>query len=271
VGTATATPSSPPAALRIPTGFQIIAHGKTFLRVLRLVSDLPKGKLLDLPAGEGAFSFSARELGFTVVAGDIDPRFFKVAGIECRYMDMNHRLDATDGEFDYVACLEGIEHLQDPYQFARECNRILKPGGRLILSTPNILNLASRLKYFLSGFYSLCVRPINEFSHLPVFDHINPMTFYQVRYLLHSSGFQIRLVTTDLWRRSSAALLPLYPLLRLYAIRTMRKETDERQRVANREIRRQMNSLDLLLGRTLILEAQKTGEARIEMVAASEV
>ena len=271
MGTATTADSSQASAIRIPPGFQIIAHGKTFLRVLKLIAELPKGKLLDVPAGEGAFSFSARELGFDVTAGDIDPAFFKVAGIECRFMDMNQRLDAGDGEFDYVACLEGVEHLQDPYQFARECNRILRPGGKVIISTPNILNLASRLKYFLSGFYSLCPRPINEFSHLPVFDHINPMTFYQVRYLLHSSGFRIRRVTTDLWRRSSAAFLPLYPFLRLYSIRTMRKETDERQKDANREIRAQMNSLDLLLGRTLIVEAEKTGEARIEMVAASEV
>ncbi len=114
--------------------------------------ELPKGKLLDVPAGEGAFSFSARELGFDVTAGDIDPAFFKVAGIQCRFMDMNQRLDAADGEFDYVACLEGVEHLQDPYQFARECNRILRPGGKVIISTPNILNLASRLKYFLLWF-----------------------------------------------------------------------------------------------------------------------
>jgi len=131
--------------------------------------------------------------------------------------------------------------------------------------------MASRLKYFFSGFYSLCPRPINEFSHLPVFDHINPVTFYQVRYMLHSSGFQIRQVTTDLWRRSSAGFLVFYPILRLYSIRTMRKETDHQQRKANREIRRQINSLDLLLGRTLIVDAEKSGNRRMKVVQASQV
>jgi SAM-dependent methyltransferase len=256
---------------RIPSGFQIIAHGKTFLRVLDLLETLPRGTLLDVPSGEGALSVAAREMGFQVLAGDIDPKFFKAKGIECRYMDMNRVLPVEDQSLDYVVCLEGVEHLENAFQFTRECNRILKPGGRLVISTPNILNLASRLKYFFSGFYALCPRPINEFSHLPVFDHINPVTFYQVRYMLHSSGFQLRKVTTDLWRRSALGFLAFYPVLRLYSIRTMRKESDPRQREANREIRGQINSLDLLLGRTLILEAEKTRNPRIQMVAASEV
>lgn len=258
-------------SIYIPAGFQIIAHGKTFLRVLAVLDKLPRGRLLDLPAGEGALSVVARDMGFKVVAGDIDPHFFKAQGIECSFMDMNKTLPIGDQTFDYVVCLEGVEHLENSFLFTRECHRILKPGGRFILSTPNILNLASRLKYFFSGFYSLCPRPINEFSHLPVFDHINPVTFYQVRYMLHSSGFKIREVTTDLWRRSAAGFLAFYPLLRLYSIRTMRKEAEPEQREANREIRRQMNSLDLLLGRTLIVDAEKVGERTMKVVQASEV
>ncbi len=257
--------------ISIPSGFQIIAHGKTFLRVLQLLDRLPRGLVLDIPAGEGALSVAARNMGFDVMAGEIDPQFFKAKGIECRFMDMNKPLPLEDGCLDYVVCLEGIEHLENAFQFTRECHRVLRPGGHLILSTPNILNMASRLKYFFSGFYSLCPRPINEFSHLPVFDHINPVTFYQVRYMLHSSGFQIRQVTTDLWRRSSAGFLVFYPILRLYSIRTMRKETDHQQRKANREIRRQINSLDLLLGRTLIVDAEKSGNRRMKVVQASQV
>lgn len=255
----------------MPVGFQIIAHGKTFLRVLHLLDKLPRGRLLDIPSGEGALSTAAQEMGFDVLAGEIDPRFFKAKGIECRYMDMNRALPVDDESLDYVVCLEGIEHLENIFRFVRECRRILKPSGRLILSTPNILNLASRFKYFFSGFYSLCPRPINEFSHLPVFDHIHPVTFPQVRYMLHSSGLRIREVTTDLWRRSAVGFLLFYPMIRLYSIRTMRKESDPRQRQANREIRRQMNSLDLLLGRSLILEAEKAGRPSIEVVQASDV
>ena len=49
----------------------------------------------------------------------------------------------------------------------------------------------------------------------------------------------------------------------------MRKETDPRQRKANQEVRRAMHSLDLLAGRTLVLEAMKTRESGIERIDAS--
>ena len=163
--------------LQIPPGFQIIAHGKTFLNVLGLLDACPRGRLLDVPSGEGGLSYAASGMGFEVMAGDIDPRFFKAEGIECRRMDMNIALEAPDASFDYVVCLEGLEHLENPFRFVRECHRVLRWGGQLVLSTPNILNLASRLKYFFSGFYALCPKPINEFTHLPVFDHINPSTY----------------------------------------------------------------------------------------------
>ena len=257
-------------AWRKPEGFQIIAHERTFFKVLDLMEDLPRGRVLDIPSGEGGISHCLREMGFQVVAADLDPGFFKCAGVECLGLDMNRPLELPDESFDYVVSLEGIEHLEHPFRFIRECHRVLKWQGRLILSTPNILNSASRLKYFLTGFYSLCPRPLNEFAHTPVFDHINPMTYYQLRYALHSSGFRITQATTDLWRRSCWPLLLFYPLQRLYSIRTMRKEADLRQREANKDVRRAMHSLDLLAGRTLVLEARKTDASGIERIDASD-
>lgn len=170
-----------------------------------------------------------------------------------------------------MSCIEGIEHLQDQFHFVRECHRVLRTGGHLVLSTPNILNLASRLKYLLSGFFSLVPRPINEFSLVPVFDHINPATYYQVRYMLHSQGFEITRVATDFCRRSAAGLYFLKPLVLYSSWRTMRKETDPQQRAANREIRRIMASPTILLGRTLILVARKKSGHSVRTIQASEV
>jgi SAM-dependent methyltransferase len=251
---------------------QIIAHEKTHRKVLAIFSAFPeRGPLLEIPTGEGALAWQLLKLGYTVTAGDIDPTFCKVRAIPCIYLDLNGRFPIEDRKFSYVSCVEGIEHLQDHYQFVRECHRVLKPGGRLVLSTPNILNLASRLKFLLSGFYSLVPRPINEFSLIPVFDHIHPLTYYQLRYMLHTQGFEIEQVETDLLRRSAAALVFLRPLIQLYMIRTMRKETDPLQRRANREIRRILASRKLLLGRTLIVVARKREGRTVRMVQASEI
>jgi len=52
-------------------------------------------------------------------------------------MDIENGLDFPDGTFDLVFCSEVIEHLTAPEVLARESLRVLKPGGHLVLSTPN--------------------------------------------------------------------------------------------------------------------------------------
>jgi SAM-dependent methyltransferase len=251
---------------------QIIAHEKTHSRVLEILGRFPsRGPLLEIPAGEGALAWQLHKLGYEVTGGDIDPAFFKVRPLRCIYLDMDRPFPLPDGSFDFISCVEGIEHLQDQFQFVRECHRILRPNGHLVLSTPNILNLGSRLKFLFSGFYSLVPRPINEFSQVPVFDHIHPVTYYQLRYILHTQGFHITEIATDIFRRSAAGLYWLKPAIRLYSIRTMRKERDPRQRAANREIRRILASPRLLLGRSLILVARKKDRQAIPVVQASAV
>jgi SAM-dependent methyltransferase len=270
--------ASPPTELpstdetRVYENLQIIAHEKTHRKVLEIFTAFPnRGDLLEIPAGEGALAWQLHKLGYRVTAGDIDPRFFKVRVIPCVAVDLNSRFPLEAERFDFISCIEGIEHLQDQFEFVRECHRVLKPGGMLVLSTPNILNMASRFKFLFSGFYSLVPRPINEFSLVPVFDHINPITYYQLRYMLHTQGFEITRVATDLHRRSAAAFYVLKPLVRLYSLRTMRKERDPQQREANREIRRILTSPAIMLGRTLILVARKKITHSIRTVQASEV
>jgi 2-polyprenyl-3-methyl-5-hydroxy-6-metoxy-1,4-benzoquinol methylase len=251
---------------------QIIAHERTHRKVLEIFANFPdRGRLLEVPAGEGALAWQLKKLGYSVTAGDIDPKFFKVSSITCIYLDLNKGFPVEDGEFDFVSCIEGIEHLRDQFRFVRECCRVLRPGGRLVISTPNILNLASRLKFLFSGFYSLFPRPVNEFSLVPVFDHINPVTYYELRYMLHTQGFRITHLDTDLRRRSASALYFLKPFICLYTIRTMRKEADLRQRDTNREIRRVLTSPSILLGRTLILVAEKTNDSSVPTIHASEI
>jgi ubiquinone/menaquinone biosynthesis C-methylase UbiE len=266
----TGTPSA--EEIRIYENLQIIAHEKTHRKALKILASFPgRGHVLEIPAGEGALAWQLRKLGYNVTAGDIDPKFFKVGPIPCIKIDLNLEFPIESERFDYISCIEGIEHLQDQFAFIRECHRVLKPGGALVLSTPNILNMASRLKYLLTGFYSLVPRPINEFSLVPVFDHINPVTYYQLRYMLHTQGFEITRVETDLRRRSAAALYILKPLVRFASWRTMRKERDPQQREANRQIRRIMASPTIMLGRTLILVARKKAAHSIRTVQASEV
>jgi 2-polyprenyl-3-methyl-5-hydroxy-6-metoxy-1,4-benzoquinol methylase len=54
-----------------------------------------------------------------------------------------------------VTCIETVEDLENYREVVREIYRVLQPGGVAVFSTPNILNLRSRLRYLSSGFYNL--------------------------------------------------------------------------------------------------------------------
>ena len=90
--------------------------------------------------------------------------------------------------------------------------------------------------------------------------------------MLHTQGFEITRVMMDFPRRSSMGLYVLQPLVKLYTRRTMRKETDPRQRRANRHIRKVLTSPPLLLGRTLIVVARKHAPRQVvRTILASEI
>ncbi|RMF90669.1 MAG: class I SAM-dependent methyltransferase, partial [Nitrospinota bacterium] len=109
---------------------------QTVLQVFRTF--LP-GKVLDAPAGNLWLSKTLADWGFTVYAVDIitPPAAFSSA-LSFLQVNLNCGLPFADSAFDYVASVEGIEHLENPAAFLRECSRVLRPQGKLLLTTPNI-------------------------------------------------------------------------------------------------------------------------------------
>jgi 2-polyprenyl-3-methyl-5-hydroxy-6-metoxy-1,4-benzoquinol methylase len=233
------------------------AHPKTHAKVKEILSKLPRGKFLDIAAGEGALSAALSEMGFEVSACDLQPDMFKAPGIECAKCNLNETLPFTDKSFDCAVCVETIEHLRNRYAFLAECSRVLRPGGTLVLTTPNVLNLAARAEYLASGFFPLFGRPVNEFEPHPTHTHINPIPYYYLRHAFVANKFEITRVTTDRYRKSALLLTWLYPLAVLASMHSVRKETYPRQREANRRILRTMRSAALLFGRTLIVVAKR--------------
>lgn len=122
-----------------------------------------KGKVVvDMPAGNGVTSARLREFGADVIALDLFPEFFQVPGLTCQRVDLSDRLELGDASVDWIIFQEGIEHLPDQLRILRECARVLKPGGRMILTTPNTSNLRSKLAHFLLEAETLRVLPPNE-------------------------------------------------------------------------------------------------------------
>jgi SAM-dependent methyltransferase len=142
------------------------------------------GLLLDAGCGRSLFTEIRPDWPFRIVASDVDyglmrSRQDEFADVRFLVGDAQP-LPFRDGAFDAVFAGELIEHLPDPRPGVAEFRRVLRPGGTLILTTPNRLRLAN-----------LADRSERPYSP----DHLSELSYDEVGALLASEGFVIRRAT----------------------------------------------------------------------------
>jgi glycosyltransferase involved in cell wall biosynthesis len=108
------------------------------------------------------------------------------------------RFPYPDGHYGTVLCCELIEHLfEDPMHLMSEINRILKPGGHLVLTTPNVCSLraiAAILQGYHPGLFHAYLRPTESEDRDA--RHNREYAPREIRLLLENSGFEITLLET---------------------------------------------------------------------------
>lgn len=127
-------------------------HAGIYGYVREYVANMPDltGKVVvDIPCGDGRSSLAFKRKGATVRPFDLFPEFMKIDGIEAEFADLSERLPLEDACADFLICQEGIEHIPDKVGMFREFNRVLKPGGRLIITAPSISHARGRFSWFL--------------------------------------------------------------------------------------------------------------------------
>ena len=118
-------------------------------------------RALDVGCREGNQSRWLERRGYVVTSIDVERLYDK-----CQVVDANKALPFADGSFDLIWCSEVLEHLVDPVFAARELRRVLRPGGELILTTPNSYCLLFRF----IALFGLTPRRIQRRDHLHFFD-----------------------------------------------------------------------------------------------------
>lgn len=149
------------------------------------------GRLLDVGGGEGAFArAAARERGVEAWLLEPDPAAAaraRAGGLSVLEAPLEALGDGHDGSFDAVTLLDVLEHLDDPRAGLATIKRLLRPGGTLLVSTPNV------------GHWPL-VRDLAEgrFDYLPVgslcWTHLRFFTERSLRQLLQEAGFTVEWV-----------------------------------------------------------------------------
>lgn len=164
--------------------------------VLAAVQAVAPQRVLDIACGGG---WLGKALGAGVVTDGIDAYASAPEGYGSFFPDdINQALpDSVPGGYDAIVCCEAIAYLDSPALLMREAWRRLRPGGVLVLSSPNPAYAGARLYYLLRGYlpgFSHFARNRERESHMPWI----ALGWPQFWLLLGLSGFgEIRLCEVD--------------------------------------------------------------------------
>jgi ubiquinone/menaquinone biosynthesis C-methylase UbiE len=147
----------------------------------------PGAKILDLGAYTGALLERLHDAGYPdITAADLD-NHLTIQGVSHIKCDFNQEFSTNfqGAQFDCVIASEVIEHLDDVRAFLRECAKLTKEGGLVVISTPNIGFFEGRIKFLLKG-------ELWGFGghNYRVQRHISPLSLEQFPLLLEETGFE---------------------------------------------------------------------------------
>jgi SAM-dependent methyltransferase len=215
---------------------------------LHRIKDELKGKIvLDVAAGSGVTTEILLELGAKVEAFDLFPEYFMIKEVECKRADILDKIPVPDGYADYIICQEGVEHFSDQCKAYKEFNRILKPGGKLIMTTPSYSNLKAKMSYLLFECEDLNkLMPPNEIDSVWMaekslndeiyYGHIFLTGIQKLRVIGKLTGFKISEVVFNRVNKTSLFLMIFfYPMILITSYYTYYKCMKKNMKISKAE------------------------------------
>lgn len=171
---------------------QVMAASGLHSQVFSLVKNtISNGLILDIAAGEGSFSKRLQDSGYEVDSVDLNGNI----GQDFIRIDLNNYIQWANfvskklNHYDLVVSIETVEHLENPWMFFRGLRDVVKPGGYIILTHPNIENPVSKILFLIKNRFLL-------FGDLDIvkidpFPHINPIPCFEISLICSRLGLSI--------------------------------------------------------------------------------
>jgi SAM-dependent methyltransferase len=189
-------------------------HRYRFRALLGALPPAP-ARILEVGTTPGQFTEILCRAGYEVAGVDLFPEqrteLWQRLGVEVRLCNIDEQpLPYADASFDAVVFSEVIEHLMSaPIAALREMARVLRPGGRLVLTTPNQFYVKSRLRTLADILLGRPFEPFDEFQRAMAlvgpqryYNHSRLYTLRELRWLVEQSGLRVALARyADAWEQ----------------------------------------------------------------------
>lgn len=179
-------------------------HCHRYATILSLLDAAP-AQVLEVGVTPGQFTRLLVESGYTVSGVDLNPAsrqaLWQQLGVEVRQANLEREsVPFADSSFDWIVFSEVIEHLvYSPLPVLRELRRVLKPGGKLVITTPNELYAKSRLQSLLRMLLWQSLTTREEFRQQMLLEgearyttHARTYTMAELCWLAEHAGLQVQ-------------------------------------------------------------------------------
>lgn len=166
--------------------------------IKEVYSHIVDGLVLDVGVYPGVFTCALKRMGVNIQAVDLESKRISDSINECvsvKDADIEYgKLPFDDESMDVVLFLAVIEHLRvNPLVVLREFNRILRPGGRLILQTPNLGYWRCRLDVLMGkSFDESPFAAYDRLERLGHPGHIRVYTMSELVEIMCKTGFNVQ-------------------------------------------------------------------------------
>jgi len=205
-------------------------YKRRFSSIINALEGFTYTKVLDAGCGDGELGKMLKDFKKVDVYGvDISRKGVEIAkkkGLRGKVADISKKIPYADNSFDLVFASEAIEHVMNPDVFLKEIRRVVKPGGHILITTPNLSSWLNRI-LFIIGLYPLFLEASTEakvgygkykkfFYGMQLVGHIHVFNLNALTEILHFHKFSIKRIngnTVDFVTPRSKLLTLLYRLI----------------------------------------------------------